>query len=75
MSECKNQGAAAGGCEHCTCHNPAEPKPGKVPWLMLALVFMLGFAVLFAQFFGNSNPTSGSSLFDKTGVSTTENLP
>lgn len=71
MSECQNKGMAVGGCENCTCHNPAEPKPGRVPWLLIALVFMLGFALLFTQLFSGGGAKQQKSLFDKTGIPAT----
>lgn len=72
MSECQNKGMAVGGCENCTCGSVTEPKPGRVPWLLIALVFMLGFALLFTQIFSRGGAKQGESLFDKTGSAVTE---
>ena len=72
MSECQNKGMAVGGCENCTCGSVTEPKPGRVPWLLIALAFMLGFALLFTQIFRGGGAKQGESLFDKTGSAVTE---
>ena len=72
MSVCQNKGMAVGGCENCTCGSVTEPKPGRVPWLLIALVFMLGFALLFTQIFRGGGAKQGESLFDKTGIAVTE---
>ena len=69
MSECQNKGINPVGCEHCTCGHSSEPKPGRVPWLMVGLVLMLGFALLFTQVFSRGGGDKQASTFDKTGIS------
>jgi len=67
VSECQNKGQP-GGCEHCTCGRSGEPRPGRVPWLLLGLVMMLGFALLFSLVFSKGGQQKPASLFDKTGI-------
>ena len=70
MSECQNKGLTPGGCEHCTCGHSSEPKPGRVPWLLIGLVLMLGFALLFAQLFGKAKAQEAAP--GQPGASQTE---
>ncbi len=68
MSECGKK-AQPGGCEGCTCCGHREPRAGRVPWLALGLLLLLGFALLFGLLFPKNAPKGPASLFNKTGLS------
>lgn len=48
MSPCENCSCGGGSCSN----GSKEPKPGRVPWLALVLLLVIGFAFLFSQLFG-----------------------
>ena len=59
-------------CEHCTCGGDAatcengqkrEPKPGRVPWLLLALLLFIGAGLLFSLLRGS---TAGAAVVPTT---------
>ena len=66
MSECEGCSCGGGSCQN----KESGPKPGRLPWLTLVLVLMIGFALLFSQLFGTKNSNAESSPSTEPTIST-----
>lgn len=66
MSECEGCNCGGGSCNN----KESGPKPGRLPWLGLMLLLMIGFSLLFTQLFGTNNKTVSASAETEPTIST-----